>query len=170
MFQSTHPGRSATSPRPFFNVALLVSIHAPRVGCDIYLQLVKLAVSCFNPRTPGGVRLGFLSKIDYFHMFQSTHPGRGATPVCVIIRLASLFQSTHPGRGATQQSRIIQAYGMFQSTHPGRGATVANEYLVCDFVFQSTHPGRGATLQRQSQEKERKFQSTHPARGATCCT
>ena len=103
VFQSTHPGRSATSPRPFFNVALLVSIHAPRVGCDIYLQLVRLAVSCFNPRTPGGVRLQcFVSVVQLLSV--SIHaPRAGCDTICrSAIRNYSRFQSTHPARGATK--------------------------------------------------------------------
>ena len=79
MFQFTHPGKGATwlyirttkRPRRFnsrtlgrvrqANVAtmaqsILVSIHAPWEGCDIILQTTCIA-----------------------HMFQFTHPGKGAT-------------------------------------------------------------------------------------------
>ena len=34
-----------------------VSIHAPREGCDVRWHVAPVYVSCFNSRTPGGVRL-----------------------------------------------------------------------------------------------------------------
>ncbi len=33
-FQFTHPGRGATKESPFLSLERLVSIHAPREGCD----------------------------------------------------------------------------------------------------------------------------------------
>ena len=57
MFQFTHPGRGATVRDVFLFRLVLVSIHAPREGCDAY----------------------FLSVSDAVTRFQFTHPGRGAT-------------------------------------------------------------------------------------------
>ena len=62
MFQFTHPGRGATVVLSEPTIAELVSIHAPREGCDHY-------------------------NIDDFNgdsMFQFTHPGRGATVWCKV--------------------------------------------------------------------------------------
>ena len=79
-FQSTHPGWGATTiftdtilnlknfnPRTPGGVRLLefivvifvfiISIHAPRVGCDTLKYPTKNTRLDFNPRTPGGVRL-----------------------------------------------------------------------------------------------------------------
>ena len=56
-----------------------------------------------------------------------------------------MFQSTHPGRGATFCAVVVDAEKVFQSTHPGRGATAAFIRAHGEFEFQSTHPGRGAT-------------------------
>ena len=58
-FQFTHPGRGATLRDIPFPVRFVVSIHAPREGCDS-LALCR--------------RIGSLE-------FQFTHPGRGATPL-----------------------------------------------------------------------------------------
>ena len=58
-FQSTHPARGATHLRLFQIKKLIISIHAPREGCDV------AAMTC-----PGAIPL-----------FQSTHPARGATPL-----------------------------------------------------------------------------------------
>ncbi len=56
-FQSTHPARGATVQMPRYTTSPVISIHAPREGCD----------SAF-------LRVYFL-----IHEFQSTHPARGAT-------------------------------------------------------------------------------------------
>ena len=80
LFQFTHPGRGATS-RMNFSLSLnssfnsrtpggvrrtagalcfdlfLVSIHAPREGCDLLEPRTKSVIVSFNSRTPGGVRL-----------------------------------------------------------------------------------------------------------------
>ena len=79
-FQFTHPGRGATVLLIFIFDGVLVSIHAPREGCDCIVNFLPLL----------------------FVGFQFTHPGRGATTR----RLPALyacpgFQFTHPGRGAT---------------------------------------------------------------------
>ena len=78
-FQSTHPGWGATKNFGFSKVQKEVSIHAPRVGCDLFHGLSM--VIC--------------------HLFQSTHPGWGATEKPKRVEWAGVFQSTHPGWGAT---------------------------------------------------------------------
>ena len=57
----------------------MVSIHAPREGCDVVIGGVIYEVDRFNSRTPGGVRLVPDSDYSAVGMFQFTHPGRGAT-------------------------------------------------------------------------------------------
>ena len=79
MFQSTHPVWGATSFRASSIRFAIVSIHAPRVGCD---KLVSLFV---------------VEKA----LFQSTHPVWGATPAEKATYLLYSFQSTHPVWGAT---------------------------------------------------------------------
>ena len=82
--------------------SVIVSIHAPREGCD---QTVR-----------------FGSATD--SKFQFTHPGRGATYfLSVGSDAVTRFQFTHPGRGATRIKRKKLNDYKFQFTHPGRGAT-----------------------------------------------
>ena len=79
MFQFTHPGRGATRTFSFTDLIRLVSIHAPREGCDL-LRCENPAVEVsFNSRTPGGVRPFSLMRFPPMKRFQFTHPGRGAT-------------------------------------------------------------------------------------------
>ena len=125
LFQSTHPVRGATSgrggvdlrsvdfnPRTPCGVRLpgfllvddtgLISIHAPRAGCD------------GDGRRAAVLQAGF----------QSTHPVRGATLAASELPPSSVvFQSTHPVRGATKVTDTIRRTIRFQSTHPVRGAT-----------------------------------------------
>ena len=56
MFQFTHPGRGATGLGHIPPVLQGVSIHAPREGCDWCFWFFRFLWSCFNSRTPGGVR------------------------------------------------------------------------------------------------------------------
>ena len=126
--------------------------------------------SCFNPRTPRGVRHGdgdegaggFVvsihapragcdegvpSVIPVGRVFQSTHPARGAT--CGLRgRIPIVFVSIHAPRAGcdTIGWGLVVLVTLFQSTHPARGATPDLGWLwpVCQ-VFQSTHPARGAT-------------------------
>ena len=54
-FQSTHPAWGVTGS-PFVLVKQKdVSIHTPRVGCDIYTIRRFSEQGCFNPHTPRGV-------------------------------------------------------------------------------------------------------------------
>ena len=101
-FQSTHPVWGATWPAEVWYEVVVISIHAPRVGCDHWPLCIKQTPTNFNPRTPCGVRpwhtvhrvlYGTISihaprvGCDWLHLpywvpenkFQSTHPVWGAT-------------------------------------------------------------------------------------------
>ena len=56
-FQSTHPVWGATTAAAEQLPVLLISIHAPRVGCDKVMRRLSDIDTNFNPRTPCGVRL-----------------------------------------------------------------------------------------------------------------
>ena len=57
IFQSTHPVWGATTAAAEQLPVLLISIHAPRVGCDKVMRRLSDIDTNFNPRTPCGVRL-----------------------------------------------------------------------------------------------------------------
>ena len=100
-FQFTHPVWGATAREPREGDGADVSIHAPRVGCDlrgltnypvpevsIHAPRVgcddipggrALDVSSFNSRTPCGVRLDKYLQYTSRTLFQFTHPVWGAT-------------------------------------------------------------------------------------------
>ena len=56
IFQSTHPARGATWRSLDAMEPIVISIHAPREGCDWWWKMVCSYRCHFNPRTPRGVR------------------------------------------------------------------------------------------------------------------
>ena len=78
-FQSTHPARGATFECTLLFVFLVISIHAPREGCDLRPSITPAERLNFNPRTPRGVRRPRWGQRSWCSRFQSTHPARGAT-------------------------------------------------------------------------------------------
>ena len=97
-FQFTHPGRGATVYAHQAMKKDLVSIHAPREGCDTSTRLCSTLVARFNSRTPGGVRLNGVDYRTSSLQFQFTHPGRGATQGPHIrVGLQRRFNSRTPG-------------------------------------------------------------------------
>ncbi len=193
LFQSPHPVRGATGSRScwppsqcHFNprtprgvrlaphagggAAILISIHAPREGCDTINQL----------------RMAFQIQ------FQSTHPARGATSNDKRLEADELlFQSTHPARGATVCRRAtMDVFTCFNPRTPRGVRPRRSAKPSWPLPFQSTHPARGATGDHRDGRRAGAisihapregcdydamyevltapvFQSTHPARGAT---
>ena len=171
LFQSTHPARGATHFYRDPAVRQIISIHAPREGCDaghphadegefLYFNPrtprgvrrstvpPPLLYSNFNPRTPRGVRRAF-DRGRFRAGGISIHaPREGCdAPTASERRTTWTFQSTHPARGATFGLAVAdQVAQQFQSTHPARGATEDNlDEAIEKYLFQSTHPARGAT-------------------------
>ena len=83
-FQFTHPVRGATSSEGGVHGQRIVSIHAPRAGCDLSTSSPSLGWECFNSRTPCGVRPVPVEYRDITQVFQFTHPVRGATVWCKV--------------------------------------------------------------------------------------
>ena len=125
----------------------MVSIHAPREGCDGYKAITELRHNGFNSRTPGGVRRrssDFLALL----LHVSIHaPREGCDPPPSRSMMLSSVSIHAPREGC--DSYLCDKYGLhskFQFTHPGRGATsVPRNTETATPMFQFTHPGRGAT-------------------------
>ena len=114
---------------------LLISIHAPREGCDESTNIrAELISSNFNPRTPRGVRPRKGSALTNRRDFNPRTP-RGVRP--------------HQGLSAEQAAR-------FQSTHPARGATsrYAGSFQTHETNFNPRTP-RG--VRQQTLPKSREF-------------
>ena len=125
MFQFTHPGRGATSDgHTCKGGARLVSIHAPREGCD-----------CSS-----------LEEVRIKGLFQFTHPGRGATHTPKVLQRLSLVSIHAPREGCDCIARAgRRCRYRFNSRTPGGVRPNTRTKTDLDKVFQFTHPGRGAT-------------------------
>ena len=84
-------------------VVVIISIHAPRAGCDGIL----------------------VASVLNLIIFQSTHPVRGATYACLWRSDSSISISIHAPRAGCDTATPTAAgtITVFQSTHPVRGAT-----------------------------------------------
>ena len=121
VFQSTHPVWGATL-RLMVQQLLKkeISIHAPRVGCDLSVNVLRINLVDFNPRTPCGVRLflnfDFQCTSDYFN----PRTPCGVRPEDVAYTIAKQrFQSTHPVWGATL-AKVVFGVGHKISIHAPR--------------------------------------------------
>ena len=135
-FQSTHPGWGATS----FSLTSItissrisihaprvgcdgdgcvlspadhtISIHAPRVGCDDIRRDIIIVICNFNPRTPGGVRPVQPHIFAYHKIFQSTHPGWGATSFSFTSITISSRISIHAPRVGCDHMQAMVCFGL----------------------------------------------------------
>ena len=73
-FQSTHPAWGATFAKFLRKEFAVISIHAPRVGCDRYILVRKRTAKNFNPRTPRGVRQTARACLGLFFYFNPRTP------------------------------------------------------------------------------------------------
>ena len=169
-FQSTHPSWGATLLHSLSLLPIVISIHAPIVGCDIpCLFFVRQRHFHFNPRTHRGVRRVFLlNPIDHLQ-FQSTHPSWGATwAVKLFTLLTHKFQSTHPSWGATTRNRFIYLRRSISIHAPIVGCDCYGSVHFRYVRYFNPRTHRGVRLRRNSQtDKSTRFQSTHPSWGAT---
>ena len=104
-FQSTHPARGATVLIARPGIHPLISIHAPREGCDRRSGRRFPCRRNFNPRTPRGVRHRAIGAWQAELEFQSTHPARGATPSKIGDRGHNRISIHAPREGCDAQLR-----------------------------------------------------------------
>ena len=147
-FQSTHPVWGATISLVALSGVQGISIHAPRVGCDIPLPTLWPSRSNFNPRTPCGVRRAAenedvqLSEISIhaprvgcdlidelhleFNSLISIHAPRVGCDAPPFLRYPTIpyFNPRTPcGVRPHDGSSVARKRVEFQSTHPVWGAT-----------------------------------------------
>ena len=138
--------RGATYSVPSSLGVNVISIHAPLAGCDCRYACKARYFRNFNPRTPCGVRLKFITSDVLPIEFQSTHPLRGATASRKSSCAAWTFQSTHPLRGATHPLPAPAPWGCnFNPRTPCGVRPPRHRRSPRPGTFQSTHPLRGAT-------------------------
>ena len=143
----------------------LVSIHAPRVGCDYLICTSCNQHASFNSRTPCGVRPRYLSPgtTSWHVSIHAPRVGCDDTPYYLTMLYLS-FQFTHPVWGATEEPITLTVrIASFNSRTPC-GVRLAPEATAETPVqFQFTHPVWGATRSRISKGcRARGFNSRTP--------
>ena len=147
LFQSTLPVWGATRLETGLEALTVISIHAPRVGSDVFHKLaLKINVN-FNPRSPCGERLIIPMIWTSNNRFQSTLPVWGATLTALRKRLINnYFNPRSPCGERPRQPLRIAVLIAFQSTLPVWGATCqSGQTCAATLAFQSTLPVWGAT-------------------------
>ena len=148
----------------------LLSIHAPRAGCDAEKIERKRTKQNFNPRTPCGVRRNLIGD-KHFTVRISIHAPRAGCDIALLDGSVSLdtFQSTHPVRGATGSAAAHMpcAYN-FNPRTPCGVRRHAYRPRNDDYHISIHAPRAGCDSDDHGNlTKENTFQSTHPVRGAT---
>ena len=171
---------------------LVVSIHAPLAGRDVYIIfgefdhlrfnpraprgarrrhcLDRYPVGpSFNPRAPRGARLVSGAARSAGGRFQSTRPSRGATGAVVVRARLALVSIHAPLAGRDPLSALtLHAIRKFQSTRPSRGATRRdlNDPAASLVSIHAPLAGRDTCFRPRAAARPW-FQSTRPSRGAT---
>ena len=145
-FQSTHPAWGATGRIGYPDGRFLISIHAPRVGCDYSRIDIFTVYAYFNPRTPRGVRPRETCNLPSKLLFQSTHPAWGATPDGGLWKLLRRISIHAPRVGCDQAPRKPYLTFLYFNPRTPRGVRRHERRSGrFHFPFQSTHPAWGAT-------------------------
>ena len=146
-FQSTLPARGATKTIRIDFLRKVISIHAPREGSDVFLNLFSCTYIDFNPRSPRGERQSTEGIMINLMKFQSTLPARGATECAPRGGLRPYYFNPRSPRGerrpaTVRESRRSRNFNPRspRGERPKRGKTEG-----CGEEFQSTLPARGAT-------------------------
>ena len=119
-FQFTHPVWGATLSGGGSPIQNVVSIHAPRVGCDPRHVWRIHASRSFNSRTPCGVRLRLPSALSSPPTFQFTHPVWGATPCCSAPAPAPQGFNSRTPCGVRQLPPVLRSHLSQVSIHAPR--------------------------------------------------
>ena len=151
------------------SIRTVISIHAPRVGCDPSHSARKDLTVNFNPRTPCGVRL-VLEVPPGVSLYFNPRTPCGVRLLLHAAKSCKMVISIHAPRVGCD---------VHQPRPPGwMGISIHAPRVGCDSQlrgghqgedgFQSTHPVWGAThAGRGSRPGPERFQSTHPVWGAT---
>ena len=125
----------------------VISIHAPRVGSDLWLWLAVMQRRIFQSTLPvWGATFGFNRFQVYFQNFNPRSPC-GERRVCLYTSMASKpFQSTLPVWGATTAEFIARYFSKDFNPRSPCGERPMPSFALTGFsLFQSTLPVWGAT-------------------------
>ena len=148
-----------------------ISIHAPRRGSDVVLNISVTINLNFNPRSPQGERPDGHTLETCSPQFQSTLPAGGATPERKKRWGLASFQSTLPAGGATlfHPDKVIWMGISIHAPRRGSDRHPRPGQPLLDY-FNPRSPQGERRGGRKRKTPQLIFQSTLPAGGATCAT
>ena len=188
LFQSTHPVWGATHKSIKEEIVTSISIHAPRMGCDLERNVLGARIfrfqsthpvwgatltnsetACqsvnFNPRTPYGVRLEIVTVLRCKKLFQSTHPVWGATTGGQYpITIDPQFQSTHPVWGATDTDTDSGTDSVISIHAPRMGCDAGRTRTKTEQTNFNPRTPYGVRPANQAETTETEFISIHAPR------
>ena len=126
----------------------IISIHAPREGCDPPVPGAQVYEGNFNPRTPRGVRLTLPSQLFQLHLISIHAPREGCDGATRPLEAISRLISIHAPREGCDHIHTVTHIIIQISIHaPREGCDGSGKRTSCLCqTFQSTHPARGATV------------------------
>ena len=132
-------------PNPKTRLPHDVNPHT-RKACNVGFRTTERKHQNFNPRTPGKVRLVEVQALYGYVLFQSTHPGWGATygKRIYVVRPAD-FNPRTPGR-VRRKTTWLASIAFRISIHAPRVGCDGKRHGVRLFRFVS-HPTRGAWIE-----------------------
>ena len=125
-----------------------ISIHAPRVGSDLFFPKGWPLFVHFNPRSPCGERQNSNARAILDAIFQSTLPVWGATHLISSLHIVGLIsiQAPRVGSDSPITSRSTSAKANFNPRSPCGERLLSTGFYSRRRRFQSTLPVWGATL------------------------
>ena len=99
IFQSTHPSWGATLYPLHHIFSIVISIHAPIVGCDYILLNLRKVDNYFNPRTHRGVRQYHYFQTPLYYLISIHAPIVGCDIVALLSSRRSLNFNPRTHRG-----------------------------------------------------------------------
>ncbi len=138
-------------------IAMSISIHAPREGCDTRCPSVPTPSSYFNPRTPRGVRRTGSTLVMRAPCNFNPRTPRGVRQLRMAFQVQKLYISIHAPREGCDVWHLADEYTQlpFQSTHPARGATCP--VLLLARMLQNFNPRTPRGVRQQTLLKSREF-------------
>ena len=151
-----------------FETVVSISIHAPREGCDFYHLLFEIrSISIHAPREGCDVGRIILSPISL--LFQSTHPVRGATYAIAQVLGVTVISIHAPREGCDAPAVYVTFPFCRISIHAPREGCDRRRILInCSGKISIHAPREGCDCHFDNPHGHAvEFQSTHPVRGAT---
>ena len=136
------PREGCDGDRHLPRASFVVSIHAPREGCDRRRLTSGLVSLSFNSRTPGGVRLALTHSVCLPISFNSRTPGGVRLPYVNYYYGVKRFNSRTPGGVRPWRSRAVDALYNVSIHAPREGCDLkTSKERAARMCFNSRTPG-----------------------------